>query len=169
MSEQSQLAPLTTDTRIQIWLDKQELSDLLAELSSAVDRADHDRIVACYADDSYDDHGAFKGSGREFADYICAPSDAKMHHLLGQSVFDIQGDEAWSETFFIFHRVTASECHPGVGRYVDYFQRIASAWKLKYRRVVVDQTVPGYDPATYWVSSRGRDDPSYDRRTSPNG
>jgi SnoaL-like domain len=132
-----------TDAGIQSWLDRLYLSPLLAELSSAVDRADHDRIVACYAEDSYDDHGAFQGSGREFADYICAPSDAKMHHLLGQSVFDVQGDEAWSETFFIFHRMTASECQPRVGRYVDYFQRVGSDLKLKYRRVVADQTVPG--------------------------
>ena len=26
-----------------------------------------------------------------------------MHHLLGQSVFEVKGDEAWGETFFIFH------------------------------------------------------------------
>ena len=53
------------------WMDKIELAELVAKLSSAVDRADPERIVACYAEDSYDDHGVFKGSGRQFADFIC--------------------------------------------------------------------------------------------------
>ena len=59
-----------SEPEAQLWLDKSELSELLAELSSAVDRADHDRIAACYTEDSYDDHGTFKGTGREFAAFI---------------------------------------------------------------------------------------------------
>ena len=43
-----------------------------------------------------------KGSGQEFAELICAPSNPgaqmTMHHMLGQSVFDVQSDEAWGET-----------------------------------------------------------------------
>ena len=26
-----------------------------------------------------------------------------MHHLLGQTVFDVDGDEGWGETFFVMH------------------------------------------------------------------
>ncbi|HEY1828465.1 MAG TPA: hypothetical protein VGF87_10610, partial [Acidimicrobiales bacterium] len=53
------------------WTDKLELSELVSVLASAVDRADRERIASCYAEDSFDDHGSFKGSGRAFADFIC--------------------------------------------------------------------------------------------------
>src|SRR5579864_5731498 len=86
------------------WVDKLELGELVAVLSSAVDRGDRDRIVSCYAEDSYDDHGGFKGSGAAFADFVCGPGAMRtMHHQLGQSVLEVDGDEAWGETFFVFH------------------------------------------------------------------
>jgi hypothetical protein len=91
---------MNTSERLLAWLDKLALTELLAALSAAVDRGDRDAITGCYAEESYDDHGAFKGSGREFAQMICAPAgpadQMTMHHLLGQSVFDIEAD-AWGE------------------------------------------------------------------------
>ena len=42
------------------WSDKLELAELVAVLSSAVDRADRSRIATCYAEDSFDDHGTFR-------------------------------------------------------------------------------------------------------------
>lgn len=160
-----------TDSRAtQNWVDKNELAELLAVLSSAADRADHDRIVACYAEDSYDDHGTFKGSGRQFADFVCGPGYlSSMHHLLGQSVFDVRGDEAWGETFFAFHGRAGGDVVSGYGRYVDYFQKIDGAWKLKYRRVVPDEVPVGDDPAAYWRPTRDRDDPRFDYRRWPEG
>ena len=52
------------------------------------------------------------------------------------------------------------------GRYIDYFQRIDAAWKLFYRRVVPDVTLPG-DDADYWKPKRDRSDPRYDRLRAP--
>jgi hypothetical protein len=155
-----------TGTELQAFIDKQALGELIARLAAAVDRADRERIAACYSEDSYDDHGTFKGSGRAFADYICE-SDfiTAMHHQLGQSVFDVQGDEAWGETYFTFHGAAGTARFSGYGRYVDYFTRIDGEWKLHYRRVVPD-TVPD-DPALYWSSTRDSTDPSYDRRRGP--
>jgi hypothetical protein len=158
--------------QLQHWLDKLALAELLAVLSAAVDRGDRDGIVGCYAEESYDDHGAFKGSGREFADMMCTPSGPggrmTMHHLLGQSVFDVDGDEAWGETFFVMHAVVAGKPLASFGRYIDYFRRFDGAWKLVYRRVVPDATLPG-DDADYWQSSRDRTDPRYDRLRRPPG
>ena len=114
--------------QLQEWLDKLALAELLAVLSAAVDRADLEAIIDCYAEKSYDDHGAFKGSGRGFAEMICASAGSgrltAMHHLLGQSVFDVQGDDAWGETFFIMHAVAGGRTMASYGRYIDYFQRI---------------------------------------------
>jgi hypothetical protein len=150
------------------WVDHNELRQLLSELSSAVDRADRDRIAACYAEPSFDDHGVFKGSGREFADFICGPGRmGTMHHLLGQSSFRIEGDEAWGETFFVFHGSVGTTWVSAHGRYVDYFGRQDGAWKVVYRRVVPDRVPQGDDPGHYWQPRRDDRDPSYDRLTWP--
>ncbi len=150
--------------------DKQDLAELLAVLSSAVDRADYERIAACYTDDSFDDHGTFTGTGREFAEFVCRPGPmTSMHHLLGQSVFDIEGDEAWGETFYVFHGTAGPAAVTGHGRYVDYFRREDGTWKLAYRRVVPDAVPAGDDADAYWKPTRDRDDPAYDRRRRDEG
>jgi SnoaL-like domain len=167
---------MTAHDRLQEWLDKLALTELLAVLSAAVDRGDREAIIACYAEESYDDHGAFKGSGREFAEMICAPSgpghQMTMHHLLGQSVFDVEGDDAWGETFFVMHAVLSGQqggrALASFGRYIDYFRRVDDKWQLVYRRVVPDATLPG-DDAKYWTASRDSSDPRYDRLTEPPG
>jgi ketosteroid isomerase-like protein len=153
---------------VEAWIDKIELADLVAELSSAVDRGDPERIVSCYTEDSYDDHGVFKGSGRGFADFVCGRGAMRtMHHLIGQSVFDIDGDEAWGETFFVFHGAVGTGVVSAHGRYVDYFRKEGGRWKLAYRRVVPDAVPVGDDPTAYWPASRDRRDPSYDRMRRP--
>ena len=154
--------------RVEGWLDKLELAELVAVLSSAVDRSDAERIVSCYAEASFDDHGGFKGSGAAFAEFVSGPgSMTRMHHLLGQSVFDVHGDEAWGETFFVFHGAAGTSAVSGCGRYVDYFRQIEGTWKLVYRRVVPDEIPAGDDQRAYWQARRDRGDPSYDRRRRP--
>ena len=162
---------MTAAEHTQAWVDKSALAELVAKLSAAVDRADKDAIIDCYAPQSFDDHGGFKGSGPEFADMICAPTSRAqqltMHHLLGQSVFDLQGDEAWGETFFVMHALIGGQVVVGYGRYIDYFRRIGGTWKLTYRRVVPDVTIPGDDASQYWQPRRDHTDPRYDHLTAP--
>lgn len=162
---------MTSAEEIRAWLDKSALTELVAKLSAAVDRADREAIVECYAPQSYDDHGTFKGSGPEFAEMICAPAgradELTMHHLLGQSVFDVEGDEAWGETFFVMHALIDGHIATGYGRYIDYFRRTDNEWKIAYRRVVPDATIPGDDVSQYWRPSRDASDPRYDRLTAP--
>lgn len=49
-----------------------------------------------------------------------------LHHMLGQSVFDVQSDEAWGETHVIMHAVIGGKTVSAFGRYVDYFR--ADRW-----------------------------------------
>lgn len=162
---------MTTDPNVQTWADKCALTELVARLSAAVDRGDKHAILDCYTEHSYDDHGVFKGSGSEFAEMICAPvgsaGQLTMHHLLGQSVFDVHGDEAWGETFFVMHAQIDGRVTVGYGRYIDYFQRTDNSWKIAYRRVVPDATIPGDDAEQYWRARRDRSDPRYDHLTGP--
>ncbi len=130
-----------------------------------MDRGDRDGIASCYAPDSYDDHGAFKGSGQQFADFLCNTSHPlKTHHQLGQCLFDVSGEEAWGETYFTMYGLGNL---PLYGRYVDYFQRLDDQWLLKYRRVVPEVTVVGDDIESYWRSGRDRSDPVYDHLRAP--
>lgn len=174
MSTESTLAP----DRLAQLADRLELTDLIATLSRAIDRSDRDLVAACYAEDSFDDHGGFKGTGAEFADYICGGSPISrtaksLLHILGQSLFDIDGDEAFVETAYTFDMVTAAdELFHSSGRYVDYFRRIDGRWLLVYRRVVNDLggaliTTTSPSPAGQVHSARDRTDPVYDRRTAP--
>lgn len=153
------------------WRDKAALAELVAVLSAAVDQRDGEAIAACYTVDSYDDHGSFKGSGAEFAAMMSAPkgpsAELRTHHLLGQSIFDVDQEQAWGETFWVMHAVIAGHVTVGFGRYIDYFRRVDGLWKLAYRRVVPDVTIPGDDATAYWQPSRDRTDPRYDRLTSP--
>lgn len=153
------------------WRDKAKLAELLARLSAAVDRGDGEAVASCYAADSHDDHGSFKGSGREFAQMVSAPDGPfarlRTHHLLGQSIFDVDGDQAWGETFFVMHAIVDGHTSIGFGRYVDYFRRIRGSWKVTYRRVVPDATIAGDDLDAYWRPSRDQTDPHYDRLTGP--
>jgi len=155
--------------------DRLELSDLLARLARGIDRSDRDLIAACYAEDSFDDHGAFKGTGQEFADYICGGSpisrDARfLLHCLGQQLFDIRGDEAFGETAYMMDMGTGDgRLVHSCGRYIDYFQRIDGRWLVKYRRVITESTsqLEGKEfpfPAKALRSARGLDDPVYDER-----
>jgi hypothetical protein len=162
---------VTAAEHTQAWVDKSALAELVAKLSAAVDRADKAAIIDCYAPQSFDDHGGFKGSGAEFADVICTPTSRAqqltMHHLLGQSVFDLHSDEAWGETFFVMHALIGGQVAVGYGRYIDYFRRIGGTWKLFYRRVVPDVTIPGDDASQYWQPRRDHTDPRYDHLTAP--
>lgn len=155
--------------------DRLELTDLLGRLCRGIDRADHEVIVSCYAEDSFDDHGGFKGSGREFAAYICGGSPMSgtakfLLHCLGQQLFDIRGDEAFGETAYMMDLMNAeSEVVHSCGRYLDYFQRIDGRWVIKYRRVVTEWTgalnAREYTPAANALrSSRDRTDPVYDEK-----
>jgi hypothetical protein len=64
------------------------------------------------------------------------------------------------------HAIAAGRTMASFGRYIDYFQRVDEKWKVQYRRVVPDATLPG-DDAQYWTPTRDRSDPRYDRLTKP--
>jgi hypothetical protein len=166
-----------TDARLQNLADKLELTELVARLARAVDRMDRDGIVACYSAKSFDDHGRFRGSGEEFADFICntpgfTTASPFMYHLLGQSLFDVDGDEAHGETYFAYWMQTEPDkLYQAIGRYLDYFQRGADGWRLTYRRVVMewDGTVSSTNavPGGHFRGTRDASDPLYRRLTWP--
>jgi SnoaL-like domain len=157
--------------------DKLELGELVARIARAVDRKDREGILACYAEKSFDDHGRFRGGRDEFAEFICnnpgfTSASAFIFHLMGQSLFDVTGDEAHGETYFAYWMQTAPDrLYQSIGRYLDYFERADDEWKLVYRRVVMewDGSVAAENavPGGHFRGTRDKSDPLYTPLTWP--
>lgn len=161
----------SNDARLGALADKWELTELVARIARAVDRKDRAEILACYSPTSFDDHGRFRGSGEQFAEFICnnpgfTTASQFIYHLMGQSLFDVSGDEAFGETYFAYWMQTESDkLYQSLGRYLDYFERHEGRWRLTYRRVVMewDGTVAAENavPGGHFRGSRDEHDPSY--------
>ncbi|WP_067673063.1 nuclear transport factor 2 family protein [Nocardia miyunensis] len=165
------------NSRLDLIADKLELTELVARIARAVDRKDREGILACYAEKSFDDHGRFRGGRDEFAEFIVnnpgfTTASPFLYHLMGQSTFDVEGDEAYGETYFAYWmQTTPDTLYQSIGRYADYFQRIDGRWQLVYRRVVIDWdgTVPATNavPGGHFRGTRDKSDPTYTRLTWP--
>jgi ketosteroid isomerase-like protein len=125
-------------------LDKERIRELLARWARAVDRGDNDTIADCYLAESVDSHGAFSGTGREFAERPMRRSGAMVAktHTLGQSIIDLDGDTAHCETYFLCPEVQKIDeelifIHIQ-GRYLDVVRKVSGRWLIESRRVVLD-------------------------------
>jgi ketosteroid isomerase-like protein len=156
--------------------DEAEIRALLARYVRGVDRADIEMIKSCFHPDATENHGPFQGSGIEFAERPSRKTLAtrSMHHLLGQTLLEIDGDTAQSETYFscsLVRRKSEDDPYRFVeawGRYVDRIERRDSGrWLIARRRVVMDHTRESElgqlwtDEAAYLAGSRYPTDPVY--------
>ncbi|MCK9470111.1 MAG: nuclear transport factor 2 family protein, partial [Porticoccaceae bacterium] len=58
------------DRELQEMLDRHKIYQVLTRYCRGVDRGDAALIKSVYHDDAIDDHGMFKGLGKDFADWI---------------------------------------------------------------------------------------------------
>ncbi|WP_344041865.1 nuclear transport factor 2 family protein [Nocardioides panacihumi] len=157
--------------------DKMALTELVARLERAVDRKDRDGILSCYSEKSFDDHGRFRGGREEFAEFICnnpgfTTASPFIYHLMGQSLFEVDGDEAYGESYFWYAmQVQEGKLYQSIGRYLDYFQRSEDGWRVTYRRVVMewDGSLEAQNavPGGHFRGTRDESDPLYQRLTWP--
>lgn len=151
--------------------DDLTIRSLLARYSRGIDRADWDLVRSCFHDDARLDYGMVVGTVEEFIAYASeglAPMVA-LQHFLGQSLIELDGDSAWSETYVqAFHRIPGQPPNDLVvaARYVDRLERRDGEWRIAARTMITDWTrtdpVAGELPAEQTVRSRrDRSDPSY--------
>ena len=141
------------DRRLQVAVDRDEIREVLARYCRGIDRLDTELIASVYHDDAYDDHGTFKGPGKEFATHVVQGLSRfeRTMHFLGNCLIEVDGDVAKSETYCVaYHRLrnddrSATDFVAGV-RYVDRFERRAGTWLIARRVVVMEWT--RYDPVT---------------------
>lgn len=135
--------------RVRNLLDRQEILDCLHRCARGMDRHDAELIASAYHPDGWDDHGMFRGSASEFVDYVNGTAtDEGVHaaqfrthqHLLSNHVVEINGDDAHSETHYLFigHQRHVDSILLAAGRYIDHLQRRDGQWRIAVRRVVME-------------------------------
>jgi hypothetical protein len=150
---------------------RQEITDVVKRLARGTDRLDRELMAACYHPDGYDDHNSFRGSGTEFADWVCEvlPHFTATHHFIADPCVRLDGDVAQVDTYCIAHHVRDDSDMVLALRYVDRFERRDGHWLIARRVCAFDwtYTVP-FDPAgrfvfepDFTVGRRDRDDITY--------
>jgi hypothetical protein len=146
-------------------LDREAIRTVMATYCRGMDRVWPELIASVYDSPSRDHHGTFHGSGHDFAlDSEAArlrSTDVNVmnHHLLGQSLIDLDGDGARCETYFWATGVR--DCVGEgrttfflAGRYLDRFRQVGGDWRLSVRRAVLDLASEVPEPQT-WVAAAG--------------
>jgi hypothetical protein len=140
-------------------IDHHEIRKVMSVYCHGCDRGDEARMASVYLEQSWDDHGNYKGPGRQFASYVMKlqDSDATAYsHLLGQSQIRVNRDQAGAETYFIAcARNQDAAGRPVVnfigGRYVDTLERCEGEWKISKRICVRDWSI-SLDVVKDWLA-----------------
>jgi hypothetical protein len=150
---------------------RQEITDVIKQLARGTDRLDEALMAGCYHPDGFDDHNAFRGSGTEFARWVCEvlPHFVATHHFIADPYIRLDGEVALVDTYCEAHHVgTDSDLVIGL-RYVDRFEKRDGRWLIAKRVCAFDwtYTVP-FDPSSqmtfapdFTVGHRDRRDITY--------
>ncbi len=155
-------------------LDHFEITRVLSEYCHGCDRMDEALMATVYARESWDDHGPNKCPGPEFAQRTMKTMQTtdSVSHLQGQSLININGDEAGAETYFL--AVVAARGGDGRalikqlgGRYIDALVREDGRWRIKKRVCVRDWSITlprdadWLEGQEFVKGQRSQHDPSY--------
>lgn len=126
-------------------LDRENIRACLARLARGEDRRDEALIRSACWSDGTSDYGVFKGSFTDYLGWVIPGSDAitNTQHFLGQSLIELNGDQARVETHLIsYHRVAGEEGQDSDmcigGRYLDVMQKRDGEWRIFARTLIYD-------------------------------
>lgn len=133
-------------------LAREEIADVIKRLARGTDRLNENMIVSCYHSDATDEHNVFRGSGREFAQWVTETLlqfEATMH-FVGSPNIRINGHIAQVDTYCVAHHITSPDVEGNQSdlilglRYVDRFERRDGCWLIARRTCAFDwsYTVP---------------------------
>jgi len=155
-------------------LAREEIKDVIKRLARGTDRLDEALMASCYHPDGFDDHNSFRGSGTEFAKWVCQvlPHFEATHHFIADPYIEIDAnvpDVANVDTYCEAHHVGTETDMVLALRYVDRFERRDGTWLIAKRVCAFDwtYTIP-FDPARkftfdadFTVGHRDRTDITY--------
>ena len=72
-------------------LAREEITDVIKRLARGTDRLDEELMASCYHPDGFDDHNSFRGSGDDFAKWVCQvlPHFEATHHFIADPYIEI--------------------------------------------------------------------------------
>lgn len=128
--------------RMDEFLARSEIRDVLARYVRGVDRFDEELIRGCYHPDAVEVHRIFNGNAHEFARWR-ARQTFRSHHVLSESAIRFDGAQAFVETphVAVVHVDLDTPEHSGIiearseGWYLDVFTHEQGRWLIKHRQV----------------------------------
>ncbi len=165
-----------SEDRLQLLADKQEIYELSCTYMRGQDRLDPQAHRSVFWDDAWCSYGIYEGGPDgfvEFAQNALTPHRSN-HHLIGQVLIEVVGDEAFGEVYYqAFHRLLdedGSERDLFIsGRYVDRYERRGGVWKIAYRSELVDwvrdepAADASFEGSAMLLGTRKPNDPLYHR------
>lgn len=135
----------TVDPEVRRWIDRQEIVEVVARYTRAVDRRDWALLRTCYHPDAFDHHTGYDGHAEGFIAFVrkVMPENLVTHHHIGQQYVEIEGDVARSESYGVStHRYIGAPDHDYTSgcRYVDRMERRDGEWRIAERFAVRDWT-----------------------------
>ncbi len=170
------------ERRVREQLDRDEIWRVMQRYGRGLDRLDTQLVRSCYWDDAIEDHGYFVGTPDDFIAYADMNTLAFLssQHGLLNHFCELDGDDAYCETYYLFTGVSAQPPHfMSTGRYIDHFQKRDGEWRIANRVCIVEgkfdlpEAVTGAGlPSAYTVeepcqAARDRSDVSYHRPPVP--
>lgn len=138
------------DERLELLWAEREIRRAIESACEGTDRRDVGLLRSVYHLDSTDDHGAFTGTGHEFAEHIVkalpgAGFTATAHHITNCRI-EVEGTgdggEARASSYFLGTAMKGGERGRPVtfivGRYQDVLTRRDGCWRISARTVIVD-------------------------------
>ena len=125
--------------------DRIAIRDVLERYCRGIDRLDVDLVNGVYWDEAIDDHGIYKGPGKDFATFVIPmlrEHFAGTMHALDQSLIELNGSHAKAETYFSAHHWRGDHGSGGIeivgGRYIDVLEERGGEWRIRDRVVIIE-------------------------------
>jgi hypothetical protein len=167
-------------------LDRDEIRAVMMRYARGLDRLDFELTRSCYWDDAIEDHGSFVAKPDDFIHWADGTTKANLstqHGIVNHSC-DLQGDDAYCETYYMFTSVSDRAPHlMSTGRYIDHFQKRAGKsgpeWRIANRVCIIESQYelhdyvlsrlmpPAYTEDEPCQAARDRSDVSYHRPPVP--
>jgi hypothetical protein len=170
------------ERRIREQLDRDEIWRVMQTYGRGIDRLDSELTRSCYWDDAIEDHGNYVGRPDDFiawANESTLSFETTQHGILNHYC-DLQGGDAYCETYFLFTGKAERPPHlMSTGRYIDHLQKRDSEWRIANRVCTIDTQYslddyvlarlmpPSYTEDEPSQASRDRNDVSYHRPLEP--
>ena len=169
------------EAKLRAIADRAEIHQVMLRYARGLDRLDIELARSCYWDDATEDHGQFVGHPDQFIPWANGTTIAfeSAQHAILNHFCDLQGDDAFCETYYQFTGIAKDPPHFGsVGRYVDHFQRRNGEWRIFNRVTIIEgvydlpESARGPMPDAYTTEEpcqarRDRTDVSYHRPPVP--